>query len=314
VKLVPSLTQRRASRLLGVALEHPAAVYVAGLTTRSSRRSVIGSLRRAALYWGSSPAELDWCGLTYGHVAALRSHLAETRAPATGNRILSAVRGVLRSAVKLGQMTYVAMFAASDVKPIRGERLLAGRALSPEEIGAMVAACEGNGARGDRDRALIGLLFGAGLRRSEVMALDAGDLSHDGIVVKGKGNKERLVSLGPPVRRALMTWLERRATLRETAGDGAMFVRFSKGHATDARLTDNGIYKAFLKLVEKAEVRHCTPHDLRRTYAGDLLDLGVDIATVQRLMGHANPITTARYDRRPLRTRQEAADRIVFPF
>lgn len=77
-----------------------------------------------------------------------------------------------------------------------------------------------------------------------------------------------------------------------------------------AGLGHAGVYALLVSLAERAGLAHFTPHDLRRTYAGDMLDCGVDLKTVQDLMGHATPITTARYDRRGVRAKVDAAARL----
>ena len=70
------------------------------------------------------------------------------------------------------------------------------------------------------------------------------------------------------------------------------------------------IYNMLVKRAEQASVSHFSPHDLRRTLAGDLLDAGADIVTVQKILAHANVQTTARYDRRPEQTKRKAASLI----
>jgi len=79
------------------------------------------------------------------------------------------------------------------------------------------------------------------------------------------------------------------------------------------RLTDQAIWVILEKRFQKAKVKPFTPHDLRRTFAGEMLDAGVDLVTVQHLMGHASPVTTSRYDRRDEKTKMEAATKIHFP-
>ncbi len=309
-KEAASREHRRTAGLLRVAVDHPAAVYVASLSTRVSRETMIYALRRAARFFSSTPAELDWCSLRFGHLSSLRAHLIETAAPSTGNRVLSAVRGVLHTAVKLGRMGHVEMLTACDVETIRGWREPRGRALSVEEISAMVRACDGRALVGDRDRALLAIVFGAGLRRAEAVSLNVGALDAGELRIIGKGNKERIVPVPSNVRRAVELWERARG-----APSGApLFVGFHHGVPSTDRLSGGGLYLAFEALAGRAGVARFSPHDLRRTYIGELFDLGVDIKTIQDLVGHSSPITTARYDRRPARTRRAAAERLVFPF
>ena len=85
------------------------------------------------------------------------------------------------------------------------------------------------------------------------------------------------------------------------------------GKVISSRLTDQAIWIILEKRFKAAKVKAFTPHDLRRTFAGEMLDAGVDLVTVQKLMGHASPVTTSRYDRRDEKTKMEAAGKIHFP-
>jgi site-specific recombinase XerD len=79
-------------------------------------------------------------------------------------------------------------------------------------------------------------------------------------------------------------------------------------------LTEQGIYHILLKRGVLAGLAHFTPHDLRRTFAGDLLDVGADLSTVQKLMGHSDANTTARYDRRGERAKRSAVQKLHVPY
>jgi site-specific recombinase XerD len=313
-----ALGEHEAARRLRVPQEHPAAVYLASLAL-GSRVSMASALRGAAELLGSSVAELAWSRLTFGHMTGLRSLLVDGGgAPASANKMLCAVRGVLLAAVRLGKMEREAMIAAVAISPLRGHREAPGRSLAPEEIAAMVTACADKGLIGARDRALLALLFGGGLRRSEIVALDVAgvdELERDGeLRVRGKGDKERRVALPYSVRRAVQAWLHARVRVTFVPLASPLFVRLAKGRLTSSRLSSSGVYFALARLAERAGVSHFSPHDLRRTYIGDLFDAGVDVATIQTLTGHASPATSTKYDRRPARARRDAAAKIGFPF
>jgi integrase len=109
---------------------------------------------------------------------------------------------------------------------------------------------------------------------------------------------------------ALRDWLAVRGD-----APGALFTRIGKGgKLTHEGLTAQAVYYVFDERAEAAGVAAFSPHDMRRTFAGDMLDAGVDIATVQKLMGHSNVSTTAGYDRRGERAKKDAAKRLHFPY
>ncbi len=95
---------------------------------------------------------------------------------------------------------------------------------------------------------------------------------------------------------------------------GPLLYRIRKGgRIIPERLTDQAIWYILEKRFRQAQVKPFTPHDLRRTFAGEMLDAGVDLVTVQKLMGHASPVTTSRYDRRDEKAKMSAATKIHFP-
>ncbi len=257
---------------------------------------------------------LDWSALRYQHTTAVRSLLADIYAPATANKILAALRGVLKEAWRLGQMDVEDYQRAADLGPIRGSQAERGRALAGDELQRLFVVCAKDVTpAGCRDAALIATLYGCGLRRSEVVALDIADygLESGGITVRsGKGRKARLTYVPKGARPALAAWLSARGTAA-----GALFCPVNKGGKISyRRMTDQAIRKILKKRGAEAGLSPFTPHDLRRTMIGDLLDAGADISTVQRLAGHANVTTTARYDRRGESAKKRAASLIDVPY
>lgn len=293
--------------------QNPAAVYLAGLS-EGSRRTMRHALDSVAAMIdpGADAMTLSWPALRYQHVAAIRSRLAEQYAPATVNKRLSAVRGVLKAAWRLGLMTAETYHRAVDVANVKGERLPAGRALSKGELAALFGACAAD-AVGVRDAAMLAVLYCGGLRRAELVALDFADFEPESgalDVRRGKRNKQRTVYVTNGALVALGRWLELRG-----AEPGALFCGVAQGGRLQrGRLTSQTVYDVLRKLATRAGLGHVTPHDLRRTFVGDLLDAGADLSTVQRLAGHADPNTTARYDRRPERAKADAAARLEAPF
>jgi len=203
---------------------------------------------------------------------------------------------------------------AGDLSPVRGSQAERGRALAGTELQLLFAACaRDKTAAGCRDAALIATLYGCGLRRSEAVALDLSDYDPltGGLTVRsGKGRKARVTYMPEGARPALVAWIAIRS-----GGAGALFYPVNKGgKLTQRRMTDQAVRKILRKRGAEAGLSAFTPHDLRRTMIGDLLDAGADISTVQRLVGHANVTTTARYDRRGESAKKRAAGLLDVPY
>ena len=165
------------------------------------------------------------------------------------------------------------------------------RALTVEDINRLIAAAEGDGRTAVRDRALLELMYGAGVRVSEAADLDVEqcDLAQMSLVVRGKGNKERVVVIGDPARDALDGYL--RAGRRGTRSTGPLFLNREGG-----RLSQRAIQLIVRKYAMKAGIdAHVHPHLLRHTFATHLLDGGAELRVVQELMGHASANTTQIY-------------------
>ena len=264
---------------------------------------------------GAADAEtLPWHELRFEHTTAIRSALAERYPkPSTVNLHLAALRGVLKASWRLGLMDGETYQRAADVPAVKGSTVPKGRALSAGEIRALFEACaQDRTAAGRRDAALLAVLYGTGLRRSEVAGLSTADYEAQTGTLKvcGKGNKERLVYLANGAAAAMADWLDVR-----NAEPGSLFLRVGKdGSIASDGLTAQAVYNALRKRAAQAGVERFSPHDLRRTFVGDMLDAGADVSLVQKLAGHAQVTTTARYDRRPERKKQQAAGLLFVPY
>jgi site-specific recombinase XerD len=320
-KIAPQTSLIRHAKL--PADQHPAAVYLASLGSAHSRRNLARYLHIIADLLSSGQADaqtLDWSAVRYSHVQAVRTRLMAAYAPATVNGMLSALRGVLKEAWRLGYMSAEDYQRAVDVPNVKGETLPAGRDLQPGEIRALVEACLADtGPAGVRDAAIIGLLYACGLRRAELAALTRSDYDPESgtlKVISGKGGKDRLVYVTGGAHEALADWLTVRCDL-----PGPLFGPINKGgklrvnaDGTPAGMTDQAVYNLLKKRAAQAGVKDFSPHDFRRTFVGDLLDRGVDLVTVQKLAGHAAVDTTGRYDRRPEAVKKQAAQKLHFPY
>lgn len=294
----------------------PALVYLASLGS-GSRRTMRGALDTVArlLSDGEHDAETcPWHLLRHEHMAAVRAALAERFAPSTARKMLAAVKGTLRAAWRLGLMDAESYRRAVDVESIRGSQLPAGRALDAGELAALFRVCAADPSpAGARDAAMLAVLYGAGLRRSEAVSLDVSDVDTEtGAVTvrRGKGRKDRIAYLPAGGVAAVRAWLEARGEM-----PGPLFLPVNKGgRVTLRRLTDAAVRVILRKRSRQAGVAACSPHDLRRSFVSDLLDAGADVSAVRGLAGHASVSTTAKYDRRGERAKERAAGLLHVPF
>jgi len=296
--------------------QNPAAVYLASLGSDRSRHVQQQGLEVIAniLTNSSDIFAVKWSALRFQHTAAIRARLAEVYAPATANRLLCALRGVLKAAWQLGQMTEEQRARACDLGSVQGETLLAGRALSGGELQALMSACENDTTpAGARDAALIACMYPGGLRRDEVVNLDLSDydLETGALTVRhGKRNKARVSYISNGAGNAISDWIAIRGN-----DPGPLLYPVNKGgHLIPRRMTNQAVYNALAKRGKQAGVSDFSPHDLRRTFISDLLDAGADITTVAKLAGHASVNTTAHYDRRPEAVKAKAAGLLHLPY
>lgn len=293
--------------------QNPAAVYLSKLqpTGKRSQTQVLGVI--AALL-GHDIYTLDWSKLRYQHTAAIRSRLIGAYKPATVNKFLSAIRGVLKQAWLLGQMSAEDYHRAAELDSVINETLPAGRDLSRGEIRALLNDCLKDDSNiGVRDGAIIALLAAGGLRRQELVTLELDDYNPESgqLLVKGKRQKDRYIYLDNGAFDAMADWIHVR-------GDqpGALFLAINKSGAIrqGQGMVSQSIYDMLKKRAESAKIKNFSPHDLRRTLAGDLLDEGVDIVTVSKILGHSSVTTTGRYDRRGEEVKKKAAGTIHIPY
>lgn len=303
---------------------HPVAVYLGRLQSESSRETMLRALGRIAdlATGGAQDAwAFPWPSLRYTETAEIRRRLLELYSPRTANKLLCALRGVLRESWRIGYMTAEAFHRAVDVKDAKvdtGKK--AGRALSATEMLRLFQATSSRGgAAGARDAALVALLYGCGLRRAEAVSVDVmhysptvdGEQEGGSVeVAKGKGGKTRTVPVPPGAKAALDEWLRVRG---DDAGPLLLPVR-KGGKIEHRRMSAQAVREVLQRLGKRAGVEAFTAHDLRRSFVGDLLEVGVDLARAQELAGHSSPTTTVAYDRRGEREKHRAAMKLNVPY
>ncbi|MEP0855571.1 tyrosine-type recombinase/integrase [Trichocoleus sp. DQ-U1] len=296
--------------------QHPAAVYLDGLAdgSRPTMRQALDAIARLLTNNQCDAITLNWAALRYQNTAAIRTALMKRYAPATANKMLCALRRVLKEALRLDLMDATDYAHAVDFPSVAVKKGLRGRALSQDEIAALFQVCVDDATpTGARDAALIAILRGAGLRRAEAVNLDLKDFnaSRGQLEVRdGKGGKDRTVYLSSVASALVEDWLVVRGL-----SPGPLLCPIRKGGRVERRrMTPQAVLLIVQKRANEALVAAFSPHDFRRTFCSDLLDAGTDIVTVQKLAGHASPVTTAKYDRRGEETKRKAVERLEIPY
>ncbi len=205
-------------------------------------------------------------------------------------RRLASLRSFFRFAQRDG------LVESNPAKPLRNPRRdrKLPHFLSTQEIGRLLQTPPRD-AMGLRDRAILETMYSAGLRVSELVGINQGDLDlEDGLVrIRGKGRKERLAPLGSFAVAAMESWLARRQVHPGEPGgaDAPIFVnRFGR------RLTTRSVGRMLEKHLRESSLDlRTTPHTLRHSFATHLLDRGADIRSVQELLGHKSLVTTQIY-------------------
>jgi integrase/recombinase XerD len=247
-----------------------------------------------------------WLDRPIGRITTeqLEQYLAELRAaglsPATIGRRVAAIRSFFRHQTLLGVR---ADNPAAELDLPRRRRTLP-RSLSPAEAERLVEAAAGTTPRALRDRALVELLYGAGLRVSEAVGLDKASVDLDTRLVRcvGKGSKERVVPVGRQAVTALRRYLSRGRPYLDTRHRPELFLNAKGGGLTRA-----GAFLILRRLAGKAglEPERVHPHLLRHSFATHLLEGGADLRSVQEMLGHADLATTEIYTHVSDRRRRE---------
>lgn len=290
---------------------NPAAVYLSSLS-KNGRVTMKSSLNKVVqLYTCDDTANalnFPWSEMRYQHTAAIRTLLKDKYSPSSASKMICGIRRVLKEAWRLNLMDAEDYNRAVDLPGVKSETLPRGRALAVNEVRAILEVCQQDTTpAGARDAAVMVILYCTGLRRSEVanLKLENIDLETCEVrVIAGKGHKDRTSYLPPWAIPVLAKWI-----LVRGSEPGPLFYQCDKrGMLREQRavISDEVVMRLLKKRVAQAGGKYCSPHDLRRTFVSELLDAGVDIATVQKLAGHADIGTTARYDRRGEGTKRKA--------
>lgn len=200
--------------------------------------------------------------------------------------------------------SFLKYLAKRDIKTLSAEKIEVGKNpsheiefLDGEEVDRLLQAACGNDLGSLRDRAILELLFSAGLRVSELININRDQINLERLEfsVRGKGDKIRIVFISDTAKQALEKYFDKRTDL-----DEAVFIRFSKKKTTEnqdtRRLTPRSIQRIVKFYAAKAGiVKDVHPHTIRHSFATDLLANGADIRSVQTMLGHSSITTTQIY-------------------
>jgi integrase len=286
---------------------NPVDVYEAGLGSANSQRALQDSLRRILRLLGKNEErwrEVPWHRMSPAKAVEIQRLLVDNHGVSTARVGMSMLRGVFKVAWRLEYIDGERLARLRDTPVINGNAEPVGRQLSTDELRRCLASAQkGNAFVGARNAALFVLAL-AGLRRFELSKAKVDDVRDDArsLHVLGKRKKHRNVPLSPWTGSVVEAWLAQRARF-EFSCDW-LFVDVRNGRAQNDPLSVWQVWHTLTRIGEDAGVEFST-HDLRRTLVSDLLD-SYDYGTVGGIVGHADPRTTARYDKRPETKKAEA--------
>jgi site-specific recombinase XerD len=251
-------------------------------------------------YLAKDNDDLSLNTLTGAQLAAYRGSVIDAEcAPSTKALALSALRSFLVWASAMGAHRLPSEVVSRALKIPQAHVQRPYSVLSEQEIASLLSVADNS-----RDRAILAVLLGAGLRVSEVTALDVSDIQDDGEgtilhVRQGKGRKDRTVPVQPEVAAAIRGYLA--DTGRHMGGEGPLFYARDRGCNSPGRrskrLSDRGIEYLINRYVDSADIKakRVTPHSLRHSFALRILKAGGNLVAVQNLLGHASLATTQKY-------------------
>lgn len=304
----------QASENIGAA--NPLSLYLARLapSSQSTLRYVLQDAADRLGYEDMNLEDIPWHHLQPEHVTALVATLRrDGYAPNTSSLYVNALRGVMNEAWRASLISQDHLLKMRSVKPIAGTRLGRGRNLRRSLIQDLMGVCAADPRpQGVRDAAIIAVLYGSGMRKSESVNLDLAQVDFDqrSLEVLAKGNKQ-LIKYAPAwAFHKLQAWLDlRRERLPEgQADDPFLFNRIRRGgHITRERISKHAIYYIARQRGAEVGVR-IMPHDFRRSFITRVIEEH-DLSIAQKLAHHTNIQTTASYDLRDDNERRRAIDR-----
>lgn len=292
---------------------------IVGNASLHTRRAYISDIQRLYIFLAERGHQTDPEAIGPAQVRAFLASIYRARKGSTVARVLASLKAFFDFLLREG------VVKANPVRGIRSPKAehRLPSFLNVDEVFELIAACCDSSVLGLRDRAILEILYGAGLRVSELTNLGVSDLDLvvGMIKVKGKGNKERVVPLGAKGVAAVRSYLAVRPQSRpqreespalqgalrpETHGRREPLFLNARG----GRLTSRSVARILEKYARKLMVtRRVHPHALRHSFATHLLDAGADLRFIQELLGHVSLSTTQKYTHLSLGKLMEVYDR-----
>lgn len=242
--------------------------------------------------------DIDWSAIRRHHVNAIKNALTEKNKSASTIRLyLAAIKGVAKEAWLLRKLSIDDYQAIEAVKAPKGDKKRVGKALNLADIFTLIDAClpEKPTPIDWRDRAILHVLYGTGLRRFEVANLQLSDIEfglNEVHVQSGKGDKKRIVPSDDDVFDAILDYVE------SVRGEwpGPLFTAISKtGTLRHEAMSESSIYYICQKRAKQTKLSDIKPHNFRRTFGTEHDKAGTDLEVISNLLGHAEIETTRTY-------------------
>jgi integrase/recombinase XerD len=255
--------------------------------TKNSLINYLNDLRHLENYASSrgiSPPDLDKVEL----VKWLRLQSRQGLSPGTIARRISSVKGFYKYLQLDG---VIKQSPAEELVPPRMVKQLP-QYLSEGDVVKLIEAASGETVEGIRDSAMLELLYATGLRVSELVNLNMGDVDLARALLKcsGKGNKQRLIPIGKDAVQSLRRYLDTRSLTRGGQTSSYLFVK-----GVGKRLTRQDVWKILKRCARQTGIENANPHSWRHSFATHLTQRGADSRTVQTLLGHSDLSTTQIY-------------------
>lgn len=262
-----------------------------GLTSPNSKRNYTRALSDFAAWWiGKGKPTLN-----KAVVQRYKADIQDKYAPATVNLAMSAIRRLALEAADNGYLDAATAGAIERVKGVKSRGVRSGNWLSKDDAQALINTPNVTTLKGLRDRALLAVMLGAGLRRSEVASLNFEHIQQrDGrwviVDLVGKGNRVRSVPMPSWAKAAIDAWRD-----AATISSGRVFRAVHKGDYLDGEsMTPQAVHDAVKTYLAILGI-NAAPHDLRRSYAKLARKGGSSLEQIQLSLGHASIVTTERY-------------------